>query len=264
MYANSLDKFPQFRREDAPKWTLKAESSDSLLRRPCDSPQPGTSERAIDLAGVSLWYVRHGTALECALSDLSLTEQDFAEFAHVRYAPGRRRSLRARARLRGALSAFTGGSIAPSGWTFARDHNGKPYLPEATGLHFSCSHSALISVIAVAVDRPIGVDIAVVTPDQDLSLIDGFLARNERRALTELPEDARPQALARIWALKEATIKMLGIGFSFDLSRLDFSVDQNALHSIQSEIAELSDLRVSATTICERSRVYSVAIASGR
>jgi len=215
----------------------------------------------VELASVPLWYVRHGAAAKQAISDLPLTAQDHIEFSRMRFAPARRRSLRTRARLREALTASSGGVVSPLEWTFERDCNGKPYLPGTPDLHFSCSHSPAISVIAVCKQRPVGIDIAGGTTIRDLSLMDGFLSANERRGLAELPKEAVPTAIARLWSLKEAVVKMLGIGFSFDLSHLDFDVDRDRLRSIPGELQDLNECRFATSAINERSRVYSVAIA---
>ena len=164
---------------------------------------------------VRIWYVPH--SLETALADQcgTLTTADAAEFASVRNAKKRQRSLATRSVLRKALSEVTGGRTAPHEWRFDRSELGKPALAGGSGeLHFSCSHTPWASVVAVSTAGPIGIDIeSAVIPASEEWLSDVFTP-GERKALRTMDAEEREAAISRLWALKEAYLKMLGTGIA--------------------------------------------------
>ncbi len=117
------------------------------------------------------------------------------------------------------LSAGAGFLLAPAFDSFGLDahtarvsvnEHGKPYLPDAPGVHFSLSHSGSMAMCAVA-DSPVGCDI------QELS----SARRGERVArrfftpaeYARITAAAGPEReFARLWTLKESYVKYLGTG----------------------------------------------------
>jgi len=126
----------------------------------------------------------------------------------------------ARQFLRQTLASYL--RIAPADVVFRPGPQGKPELgpPHSeSGLTFNLSHSETLVVCAVTRTNSIGVDVERVRPIPKLTaLTSRFFAPDERSHLDSLPEDDRLTAFFRIWTLKEAYLKALGVGLSQDPS----------------------------------------------
>jgi 4'-phosphopantetheinyl transferase len=96
-----------------------------------------------------------------------------------------------------------------------RTDTGKPVV--AGGVHFNITHSADLILMALSDERPVGVD---VERKRDVERVHALIARwltdAERSALAQLTtRGATPSdAFLRIWSLKEARLKALGVGIS--------------------------------------------------
>jgi 4'-phosphopantetheinyl transferase len=112
---------------------------------------------------------------------------------------------------------------------FTYGEHGKPALQQQTAaprLEFSVSHSADQALIAIAHDRPIGVDIEQIDPAvRILKLATRFFSSRESAELTNLPECDQLAGFYRGWTSKEAYLKATGCGLSFPLNK--FSVSLN-------------------------------------
>lgn len=126
----------------------------------------------------------------------------------------------AREFLRRTLSSYL--RIPPADVVFRPGLHGKPELgpPQSeSGLTFNLSHSEDLVVCAVTRTNPIGVDVERVRPIPELTAMTSrFFAPEERSHLDSLPEDDRLTAFFRIWTLKEAYLKAVGVGLSQDPS----------------------------------------------
>lgn len=117
-----------------------------------------------------------------------------------------------RSLVRTVLGAHTG--VAPRDLRVRLTPTGKP---EAEGVHFNVTHSGEVVLLAVSDDRPVGVD---VERRRDVArvqaLIDRWLTPDERRELTMLQSRGLDdsEAFLRVWSLKEARLKALGVGIS--------------------------------------------------
>lgn len=117
-----------------------------------------------------------------------------------------------RSLVRVVLGAHTG--VGPRELRVRLAPTGKP---EAEGVHFNVTHSGEVVLLAVCDDRPVGVDVERRREVQRVAaLIDRWLTADERRELDELRkrgiEDS--DAFLRVWSLKEARLKALGVGIS--------------------------------------------------
>jgi 4'-phosphopantetheinyl transferase len=135
----------------------------------------------------------------------------------------RRRFIRCRAALReilGRLLAIRGESVR-----FRAAGHGKPELDRAAmgpgdagrriALQFNVSHSAGVGLIAVGIDRPLGVDVEKVRPISEADrIVASYFTPNELAAFRDLADEAKPMAFIRGWTRKEAILKGLGVGLA--------------------------------------------------
>lgn len=140
----------------------------------------------------------------------------------------RRHFIVCRATLRQLLAACL--NCQPTDIEFEYGLHGKPSLrPIATSapmIQFSVSHSADQALIAIAMDRQVGVDIEFQDPSvRILKLAKRFFSPRESAELFSLPECDQLAGFFRCWTSKEAYLKGTGFGLSFPLSKFSVSVD---------------------------------------
>lgn len=109
--------------------------------------------------------------------------------------------------------------------TFRTSSYGKPFaavdeMPNP--ISFNVSHAGSHGLIAVAPRGRLGVDIEEPAPRDDLSDLAGaVLGPREKLEFAPLRGGRRTRFFFRIWTLKEALIKALGVGFSQDPAEFD-------------------------------------------
>jgi 4'-phosphopantetheinyl transferase len=97
----------------------------------------------------------------------------------------------------------------------SRTDTGKPIVAE--GVHFNVSHSGDLILVALSSRRAIGVDIE---RRREVERVDAMTRRwldvAERREMGRLETSgvSRSDAFLRVWSLKEARLKALGVGIS--------------------------------------------------
>jgi phosphopantetheinyl transferase len=84
-------------------------------------------------------------------------------------------------------------------------------MPISSGLHLSLGSRGLYTAAAIAAS-PVGVDVELI--DEKGEIPWRVLHASEAEMLGSLPQDARAAACARLWSLKEAYLKALGLGLS--------------------------------------------------
>ena len=146
-----------------------------------------------------------------------------------------------RRRVARALAARTGVArglgLDATAFAITTDALGAPWVePARAGLHVSFAHRQDLSAIALG-PTPIGVDLE---PDRDrLDLPLALLHPAEAKELMALPEERRCRAFLKLWTLKEAYVKALGVGFG--LSPEAFRIEGFA--------ADISTFRVGDATL---------------
>jgi 4'-phosphopantetheinyl transferase len=105
--------------------------------------------------------------------------------------------------------------IAPREIRVSRTDTGKPIVAE--GAHFNVTHSGDLVLVAVSADRAVGIDVERRrdVPRVD-ALVERWLTPFEREELLALMAggDSLSDAFLRVWSLKEARLKALGVGIS--------------------------------------------------
>ncbi|MBI3541806.1 MAG: 4'-phosphopantetheinyl transferase superfamily protein [Deltaproteobacteria bacterium] len=173
------------------------------------------------------------------LASASLTPADFAVLskgerelaARFRQNDDRLRFVVSRVLLREALTSIAGVASAPrDSWRFIYEPGCKPRLCDEQaaryGLHFNLSHADNAVVAAVSPTSEVGVDVEPLdgpgTSDSDESLFESVLSERELEALRRLPAGTRREDTLRMWTVKEAYAKLVGVGAELDFD--DFEV----------------------------------------
>lgn len=92
-----------------------------------------------------------------------------------------------------------------------RDRTGRPWVPRGD-IHVSISHHAGRTAVAATTLGPIGIDIETVRRVPARALAERWFDPAEARYVAGLPEHAQSDAFLRLWTLKEAVGKALGVG----------------------------------------------------
>lgn len=149
-----------------------------------------------------------GFDLESALPLLS--EQRREQVLRFKYELGRKTCAMAYLLLRRALREEYGIHDAPE---FEYGEHGKPTIVGHPAIHFNLSHCRLAVACAVS-DQPIGIDIESIREYND-SLV--RYTMNDHEVSLILGADRPDVAFIRLWTMKEAVLKLSGVGISNDL-----------------------------------------------
>ena len=155
---------------------------------------------------------------------LSAEEAHRAERFHFKHL--RESFVVARGALRSLLGLYL--NILPADVRFVYGLKGKPALASTTHIEFNLTHSGRLAVIALTLDRPIGVDVEHIRPLSDIQEIaDRFFCPEEASEVMSLPHAERERAFFRCWTRKEAYIKAIGDGLSTPLDSFRVTVKPN-------------------------------------
>jgi 4'-phosphopantetheinyl transferase len=106
----------------------------------------------------------------------------------------------------------------------ARTPAGRPYVRGAEQLSVSVSHTGDLLVAGVSRMGPIGVDVELGTRAVHAgALAAEFCTEQERTDLSRLPDRERHAALIRLWTLKEAYSKAMGLGLRLPFWEFGFA-----------------------------------------
>lgn len=153
-------------------------------------------------------------AQECHLLEV-LSPAERARHERFYFPRDRRQYLLVHALLRLTLSCYF--QRSPQSWEYVSNAYGKPALPD-DGPDFNLSHAEGLVVCALANGVDVGVDIERQDRQGDWeALARRWLATEEQDWLIRQPVAERPTAFLRLWTLKEAYAKALGLGLSLPL-----------------------------------------------
>ena len=107
----------------------------------------------------------------------------------------------------------------------AQDELGKPFAllgGKSVRVSFNVSHSGEHGLIALTRQGRVGVDVEELnTPGGLELLIDSVLSPGERACVSSGNQTERTRDFLRLWTIKEALIKALGMGLSLDMSAFE-------------------------------------------
>lgn len=116
-------------------------------------------------------------------------------------------------------SALLGELLAPLGWDGVLDRDalgapGSDWL-RARGLSVSLTHTAGLAACAVARGGAVGIDAEALDAAVDMPAVAAMqFDAGAARRVSEVEGDERLDRFFRLWALKEAALKALGVGFA--------------------------------------------------
>lgn len=109
--------------------------------------------------------------------------------------------------------------------SFGSSDYGKPFAlvdDEPADISFNLSHSGRHGLIALVPHGRLGVDVEECVPRRDFDeLSEAVFGPHERSALAGVRGRDRVQLFFRLWTIKEALIKALGLGFTLDVSQFE-------------------------------------------
>ncbi len=189
---------------------------------------PGPDERR---CGVDLWIVRLAQTPSAALLSacfevLSADERRSADRYQMR--SRREQAIVSRALLRSALSHRL--LRGPETWQFETSPRGRPRLASgqgADGVDFNLSHTQGCVACAIARNARVGVDVEARNRLPDIKEVASrYLSPSEAQAVSIMSKASAETALLRLWTLKEALAKGIGIGMALDFRAIELPVDQ--------------------------------------
>ena len=138
--------------------------------------------------------------------------------------PGpRRRFALCRAALRAILCRQFG--CGNERLSFGSSDHGKPFAlvdEEPAAISFNLSHSGEHGLIALVPHGRLGVDVEECVPRRDFDeLSEAVFGPHEQSALARVCGRDRVKLFFRLWTIKEALIKALGLGFTLDATQFE-------------------------------------------
>lgn len=128
----------------------------------------------------------------------------------------RRQFIGAHAGLRVILSRYCTG--LPHELAIHRTAKGKPFLSEYPSIRFNLTHSHGKSLVAVAKDREVGIDLEKIRPDVDvMSLARRFLSDRDVAFIKNGGPGQHHQRFLQAWVGREAVFKAAGTGMTLPL-----------------------------------------------
>lgn len=160
------------------------------------------------------WVGDHARDVE-RFSREFLSDEELSRLQTYRSPSAAERYVLTRSLVRIVLGAHLGET--PRNVRVSRTETGKPVISGGDHVHFNVSHSGELILLALCGTRPVGVD---VERRRDVfrveKLVDRWLTESERREMAAHTERGAgaSDTFLRLWSLKEARLKALGVGIS--------------------------------------------------
>jgi 4'-phosphopantetheinyl transferase len=157
-----------------------------------------------------------------------------ARAARYRFEEDRQRYIAGRASLRQMLAQST--ASRPEDLIIEESENQKPRLvlrPGAPRVFFNVSHSGDHALIAISDTAEVGVDIEQVRADCPIDdLARRYYSTREHTRLRNLRQPERLKDFYRLWTIKEAVLKCVGLGLSVPPAVVQVQLGVNSAPSI--------------------------------
>lgn len=183
---------------------------------------------------IHLWVVEDQLVNDQDLLDeyqALLNPEEQKRFERKLFTKHKKQFLISRALLRTVLASYL--EQAPEDLVFAKNAYGKPRIAsfeKSLPINFNLSHTNGLSVLAVAMEDDIGVDVEYLTRKVDiLKLAERYFSQQEFHDLSALNVKAFNQRFFELWTLKEAYIKACGMGLAIPLKDFSFNFSEQGL-----------------------------------
>jgi 4'-phosphopantetheinyl transferase len=179
---------------------------------------------------VHVWTVsfrKDGCDITQFLQYLSADEIMKAE--RFRFEKDKKRFMTMRSVLRNILCSYL--EIGAADIEFCYNQFGKPFISETINprnISFNASSSHGVALIAIALEKDIGIDIEYISRDcEHVEIASEFFSDREQNEFLTLTDATRIEAFYNCWTRKEAFVKAMGEGLSFSLKDFDVSLAPN-------------------------------------
>ncbi len=183
--------------------------------------------------GADVWYVLAPHALtdsQSARHLAGLPPEEIARYDRFMQPKDRCQFLLGKVLLRQVLSQYLPGS-RPEYWRFTTNSYGKPVLanaPDGATVHFNLSHADGLVACVLSRDFEVGIDVENTGRPVNLDIVRRYFAPSEVAYLEQLHPDQQQATFFRFWTLKEAYVKVRGIGLSLPLEQFAFCLEDLA------------------------------------
>lgn len=200
---------------------------------------------------VQVWVERAEEHLDISDLEALLDERERVRAGKFVRDPDRRNFILAHGLKRKCLGKLLG--INPSALRFGTYSSGKPYLMD-TNVHFNLSHSHGVVALAAS-EFPCGIDIEAYRDLNHLPLlIEKTMTANEQDLIRQASSPQR--AFIDRWVIKEAFLKLSGIGLGLPLASLCTASEMQSRHH------DIGTLR-GAALFSNSGNDYSLAVSHG-
>lgn len=152
-----------------------------------------------------------------------LSPDEVERARRFRFDQHRRRYVVGRGALRTLLGAYLGRE--PRDIRFTYGPRGKPGLADGGDLDFNLSNSDELALVGFLRGVPIGVDVELVRPMEDLEPIARrFFCESETAKLLALPSTVQTDSFFNCWTRKEAYLKAVGEGLAAPLDSFEVTL----------------------------------------
>jgi len=98
---------------------------------------------------------------------------------------------------------------------------GKPFFPDFPTFKFNITHGGNIIAVAFCDDREVGIDVEAADRKANPMIAERYFTPSEMDFLQKIPPQQRLHAFLRLWTIKEAYLKMIGVGLSRPLNSFE-------------------------------------------
>jgi 4'-phosphopantetheinyl transferase len=182
-----------------------------------------------------VWLVNPDTVTDperLAACQALLSTEETGRQSRFHFAEDRHRYLVSHALVRRVLSRYW--PIPPQQWRFLPGNRGRPEIanPDVPALRFNLTHTRELAACIVSLGDDCGIDAEYLTVRHNHEgIAKRMFSAAEQTRLRMTGEDARLEHFYASWTLREAYVKARGIGMSFPVHKLQFSItSSHAVH----------------------------------
>lgn len=135
----------------------------------------------------------------------------------------------------------------PLEFSYKYGPHGKPYLEQYPEVFFSLSHSGEYVICALS-EKEVGADIQMIPqyrPDRlkrEQNILDRFFSETEAKQVADIGTEKGRRNFYRIWAAKEAFMKLTGKGLSRGLDTFFVNPETESVTDKETEVARIFEL----------------------